>query len=118
MYDIRYLCLFTYSCLSLVSTSSSLSLFFLLFCVTAAYVIYPLVWLLWEIVIAPARLILAIASYVGILLANIYYVLKGTWSSIGALFQLASVSEATVVTYEVPVWRSLWNDIFSKVICI
>ncbi|THU70237.1 hypothetical protein C4D60_Mb08t22890 [Musa balbisiana] len=81
----------------------------------AAYVIYPLVWLLWEIVIAPARLILAIASYVGILLANIYYVLKGTWSSIGALFQLASVSEATVVTYEVPVWRSLWNDIFSKV---
>ncbi|URE22241.1 hypothetical protein MUK42_16638 [Musa troglodytarum] len=80
-----------------------------------AYVIYPLVWLLWEIVIAPARLILAIASFVGILLTNIYYVLKGTWSSIGALFQLASVSEATVVAYEVPVWRSLWNDIFSKV---
>ncbi|XP_031265716.1 E3 ubiquitin-protein ligase MIEL1-like [Pistacia vera] len=30
-------------------------------------------------------------------------------------FQLASTSEATVSTYEVSVWLSLWNDLFSQV---
>jgi hypothetical protein len=37
------------------------------------------------------------------------------WQSVSGIFQLASVSKATVSTYEVSVWRSLWNDLFSQV---
>ncbi|XP_042474193.1 uncharacterized protein LOC122056341 [Zingiber officinale] len=80
-----------------------------------AHVIYPVVWLLLEIVSASVRLIVTLTSFLGMLLANVYYLLQGTWSAIGALFQLASPSEATAVAYEVSIWRSLWNDLFSKV---
>ncbi|XP_074588712.1 uncharacterized protein LOC141844571 isoform X2 [Curcuma longa] len=80
-----------------------------------AHVIYPLVWLLMEIVSASVRLIVTLTSFLGMLVANVYYLLQGTWSAIGTLFQLASPSEVTEVAYEVSIWRSLWNDLFSKV---
>ncbi|KAG6502001.1 hypothetical protein ZIOFF_041888 [Zingiber officinale] len=80
-----------------------------------AYVIYPVVWLLLEIVSAPVRLIASLISFLGMFFINVYYLLQGTWSAIGALFQIASPSEATAVAYEVTIWRSLWNDLFSKV---
>ncbi|WOL06656.1 hypothetical protein Cni_G15390 [Canna indica] len=79
----------------------------------AAYVIYPVVWLLLKIFVAPIRLILAIASFIGMIFTNIYYLLRETWTSIGALFQLAS--GLTVDNPEVSLWRSRWKDLFTKV---
>lgn len=81
----------------------------------ATLFIYPIVWLFWEIFIAPARLILAIANFVGVLFSNAYYFLKDSWSSISFLFKFASASEASVGSYESSIWRSLWNDLFSQV---
>ncbi|KAI9108998.1 hypothetical protein K1719_019953 [Acacia pycnantha] len=58
-----------------------------LFWSIATSVLYPIFWALWEIIYAPIRL----------------------------LFAVASSSEATISTYKVSMWRSLWNDLFSQI---
>ncbi|KAG2716896.1 hypothetical protein I3760_03G149100 [Carya illinoinensis] len=81
----------------------------------ATSILYPIFWILWELVYAPVRMVLALASFVVFVSTSIYGMLGEMWQFFSSIFQLASASEATVRTYEVSIWRSLWNDLFSQV---
>lgn len=81
----------------------------------AMSIILPIFWVCWEILYAPVRLVLALASYIALVCTLVYEMLGDIWSSICSIFCIASATEATVTTYEASVWRSLWNDLFSKV---
>ncbi|KAJ6674639.1 G1/S-SPECIFIC CYCLIN-E PROTEIN [Salix viminalis] len=81
----------------------------------AISIIYPIFWIVWEILYAPIRLVLSLAGFVAFTCTWISEMIGDIWQSVSGIFQLASVSEATVSTYEVSVWRSLWNDLFSQV---
>ncbi|KAJ0052933.1 hypothetical protein Pint_01963 [Pistacia integerrima] len=78
-------------------------------------VLYPIFWMLWELLYAPIRLVLALASFVAFIFAGISELLGNIWGAVSSIFQFASASEATVNAYEVSMWRSLWNDLFSQV---
>jgi hypothetical protein len=88
---------------------------FVAFCAAATSIIYPIFWTVWEILYAPIRLVLALAGFVAFTCGWISEMIGDLWQSVSGIFQLASVSKATVSTYEVSVWRSLWNDLFSQV---
>ncbi|KAE9594060.1 hypothetical protein Lalb_Chr18g0049761 [Lupinus albus] len=81
----------------------------------ATCILYPLFWILWEILYAPVRLVLALSSSMTFICSYICNILGNTWQFVSSIFQLASTSEATVNTYEVSMWRSLWNDLFSQI---
>ncbi|XVF31803.1 hypothetical protein REPUB_Repub17cG0024400 [Reevesia pubescens] len=81
----------------------------------ATSILYPIFWILWEILYAPIRLVLTLASFVAFLYGFISDLIGDIWRSLSSLIWLASASEATVSTYEVSIWRSLWNDLFSQV---
>ncbi|KAK7306627.1 hypothetical protein VNO77_44578 [Canavalia gladiata] len=81
----------------------------------ATGVLYPLFWILWELLYAPVRIILAISSFVAIICSCICNTLGNMWQFVSSIFQLASSSEATVTAYEVSMWRTLWNDLFSQI---
>lgn len=72
--------------------------------------------MLWAILYAPIRMILALGNIIAFLLTCIYDTLRDTWKFITSIFQFASASQATVRTVEVSIWRSLWNDLFSQVV--
>ncbi|XP_012486659.1 uncharacterized protein LOC105800214 [Gossypium raimondii] len=79
-------------------------------------ILYPIFWILWEILFAPIRLVLALSSIVAFVCGFISDLVGDIWRLSSSIIQLASASEATVSsTYEVSVWRSLWNDLFSQV---
>ncbi|MCI12732.1 hypothetical protein A2U01_0033839, partial [Trifolium medium] len=79
-------------------------------------VLYPLFWILWEFLYAPVRLSLAMFSFLAVICTRICNILGEAWQFLSSIVQLASSSEATVSSYEVSMWRSLWNDLFSQVI--
>lgn len=81
----------------------------------ATSIIYPIFWTVWEILYAPIRLVLALAGFVAFTCGWISEMIGDLWQSVSGIFQLASVSKTSVSTYEVSVWRSLWNDLFSQV---
>ncbi|XP_027343848.1 uncharacterized protein LOC113856284 isoform X2 [Abrus precatorius] len=81
----------------------------------ATCVLYPLFWILWELLYAPVRLVLAISSFVAFVYSCIFNTLGNTWQFVSGIFQLASYSEATVSASEVSMLRSLWNDLFSQI---
>ncbi|EEF37067.1 conserved hypothetical protein [Ricinus communis] len=81
----------------------------------ATSILYPMFWILWEVLYAPIRMVLAMASLVAFICASISELIGDIWRSLSTIFQFASASEATISTYEVSMWRSLWNDIFSQV---
>ncbi|XP_022727586.1 uncharacterized protein LOC111283363 isoform X2 [Durio zibethinus] len=81
----------------------------------ATSILFPIFWILWEILYAPVRLVLALASFVAFVCGFISDLGGDVWRSLGSILRLASASEATVSTYEVSMWRSLWNDLFSQV---
>ncbi|XWS30990.1 hypothetical protein CRYUN_Cryun23aG0039100 [Craigia yunnanensis] len=83
----------------------------------ATSVMYPIFWILWELLYAPVRLVLALASFVAFVCGFISDLVGDIWRSLSSIIRLASASEATVSTYEVSIWRSLWNDLFSQVFC-
>ncbi|TYI19847.1 hypothetical protein ES332_A07G193300v1 [Gossypium tomentosum] len=79
-------------------------------------ILYPIFWILWEILFAPIRLVLALSSIVAFVYGFMSDLVGDIWRLSSSIIQLASASEATVSgTYEVSVWRSLWNDLFSQV---
>ncbi|XP_028753958.1 uncharacterized protein LOC114713468 [Neltuma alba] len=86
-----------------------------LFWSIATSILYPIFWTLWEIVYAPIRLVLAILSFVAFICTSIYNILGETWQLVSSFFAVASSSEATISTYRVSMWRSLWNDLFSQI---
>ncbi|XP_011100366.1 uncharacterized protein LOC105178571 [Sesamum indicum] len=62
--------------------------------------LYPIFWIL--------RLIAFFCTFV-------YRSIGGLWLSARTIFQFSKDVESTVSTYQVSVWRSLWNDLFSQV---
>ncbi|XP_050247920.1 uncharacterized protein LOC126695280 [Quercus robur] len=81
----------------------------------ATTVLYPVFWILWELLYAPIRMVLALASFIAFICVSIYEMLQEVWQIVSSIFQVASATEATVSTYEISMWRSLWNDLFSQV---
>uniref|UniRef100_A0A5B7AGF6 G1/S-specific cyclin-E protein n=1 Tax=Davidia involucrata TaxID=16924 RepID=A0A5B7AGF6_DAVIN len=79
------------------------------------FIIYPIFWILWELLYAPVRLVLGLASFVAFTCTCIYDLLGDIWLFVSNVLQFASNAEATVSTYEVSMWRLLWNDLFSQV---
>ncbi|KAL5865262.1 hypothetical protein ACOSQ3_002776 [Xanthoceras sorbifolium] len=81
----------------------------------ATSVLYPMFWVLWEILYSPIRVVLGLASGVAFICANVVECLGDIWRTVSSIFKIAAASEATVTTYEVSMWRSLWNDLFSQI---
>ncbi|KAK1569147.1 hypothetical protein Q3G72_033188 [Acer saccharum] len=82
----------------------------------ATSVLYPIFWAFWEILYSPIRVVLGLAGGVASMCAYIVECLGDIWRTVGSLFKIAAASEATVTTtYEVSMWRSLWNDLFSQI---
>lgn len=79
-------------------------------------VLYPLFWILWETLYAPIRIVLALSNLVAFVYTCLYDMIGEMWEFISSMSQLVSASETTVKTYEVSMWRSLWNDLFSQVV--
>lgn len=61
-------------------------------------------------------MVFALASFVAFVCASIHEMLGELLQFVSSIFQLASDSGAAVGTYEVSMWRSLWNDLFSQVV--
>ncbi|KAL1221817.1 hypothetical protein V5N11_000093 [Cardamine amara subsp. amara] len=78
-------------------------------------VLLPLFWIIWEVVYAPVRVVVALANCAAFSFSYIFDVLGDLWRYTSGIFQLASDSQAAVKTYEVSMWRTLWNDLFSHV---
>ncbi|KAJ6403955.1 hypothetical protein OIU84_012203 [Salix udensis] len=81
----------------------------------ATSIVYPIFWIVWEILFAPIRLVLALAALLAFTCSWISEMIGDIWQSVNGIFELAAASDATVSTYEVSMWRSLWNDLFSQV---
>ncbi|CAN0914389.1 hypothetical protein LINGRAHAP2_LOCUS28541 [Linum grandiflorum] len=81
----------------------------------ATSILYPVFWIIWEVIYTPVRMVLAVASFLAVILSLVAQLFIDVWRSMSGIVQLASASEATVSTYQVSIWRSLWNDLFSQV---
>ncbi|KAJ7960338.1 G1/S-specific cyclin-E protein [Quillaja saponaria] len=81
----------------------------------ATSILYPIFWIIWEVLYAPVRLVLAISSFLAFICTLICDILGETWQFVSSIIHVASASGTTVSSYEVSMWRSLWNDLFSKV---
>ncbi|KAJ4730107.1 G1/S-specific cyclin-E protein [Melia azedarach] len=92
-----------------------ISLIISVFWKIANSVLYPIFWTLWEILYAPIRIVLALGSLVALIFASMSELLGDIWQTVSSIFQFAAASEVTVTTYEVSMWRSLWNDLFSQI---
>lgn len=84
--------------------------------IAAISVIYPIFWILWEVLYAPIRLVLGFCSLVGYLCTLTYELVGDLLLFASSLFNLTRNVESTVSSYEISVWRSLWNDLFSQVV--
>jgi hypothetical protein len=78
-------------------------------------VLLPLFWIIWEVVYAPIRVVAALANCLAVSFSYIFDVIGDLWRYMSSILQLASDSQAAVKTYEVSMWRTLWNDLFSHV---
>lgn len=76
--------------------------------------LYPIFWILWEILYAPLRLVLGICNLIVFISSNVYDMIGDIWFFVSSIFHLASTADATV-NAEVSLWRTLWNDLFSQV---
>nr|XP_017251163.1 PREDICTED: uncharacterized protein LOC108221820 [Daucus carota subsp. sativus] len=79
-----------------------------------AFFLYPIFWILWEILYAPLRLFLGICNLIVFIFSNVYAIIGDIWFFISSIFQLASTADATV-NAEVFLWHTLWNHLFSQV---
>ncbi|XP_010522364.1 PREDICTED: uncharacterized protein LOC104801005 isoform X2 [Tarenaya hassleriana] len=81
----------------------------------ATSVLLNVFWIIWEVVYTPIRVVLALTNFLALVFSSVFDVLGDLWSYISSILQLASDSHSTVKTYEVSMWRSLWNDLFSHI---
>ncbi|XP_057784865.1 uncharacterized protein LOC131002384 isoform X1 [Salvia miltiorrhiza] len=81
----------------------------------AISVLYPVFWILWETLYAPIRLILGFCSLVAYLCTLVYEMVGDLLLFAGSLVSFTRDVESTVSSYEVSIWRSLWNDLFSQI---
>ncbi|KAF2947180.1 uncharacterized protein [Oryza sativa Japonica Group] len=107
------------SCSVVISTMQMIIWpFWLVFSVVlnvANSVLYPFVWLLGEILAAPFRLVVAIASFVADSFVDIVGVLRETWSTLSSLYQVGSASGSTGLASETTIWGSLWKDLLYQI---
>ncbi|KAI4383242.1 hypothetical protein MLD38_009106 [Melastoma candidum] len=78
-------------------------------------VLFPICWILGEIVHAPIRIILLVLDLVLFIWNCVYCSLVEIWMSISSLFQVALSSKQTMTAYQISKGSSLWKDIFSQV---
>ncbi|KAI3497270.1 hypothetical protein L1887_39761 [Cichorium endivia] len=81
----------------------------------ATSVMSPIFMCLWGALYAPIRLILKLSYFLGFIYKYMYDLIGGLWLFISSFLTVASNAEATMKTYEVSMWRALWNDLFSQV---
>lgn len=86
-----------------------------LVCNIAISIIYPIFWILWEILYTPIRLVLGFCSLVAYLCTLSYELIGDLLLFASSLFNFTRDVESTVSAYEVSVWRSLWNDLGSQI---
>ncbi|MCD7448677.1 hypothetical protein HAX54_045326 [Datura stramonium] len=81
------------------------------------YLLYPIFWILWEIMYAPIRLVFGLSSLLGFLCTSIYEVIMDSWMFVSSIVRVTSQVESTVTSSgaSVSIWRSLWNDLFSQI---
>ncbi|CAH8389300.1 unnamed protein product [Eruca vesicaria subsp. sativa] len=78
-------------------------------------VLLPLFWILWEVLYAPIRVVVALSNGLALSFSYIFDVLGDLWRYMSTLVQFASDSQTALKTTEVSMWRTLWNDLFSHV---
>lgn len=83
--------------------------------VAATSIIWPIFWILCEILYAPFRLVLGLCGLVAFIFSSAYELVGYIWMFVSGIFQFTSNVESTVSSYEVSMWRSLWHDLFSQV---
>ncbi|XP_073280019.1 uncharacterized protein [Primulina huaijiensis] len=81
----------------------------------ATSILYPIFWILGEILYAPFRLVLGFCSLLTILCTCMYEMVGDIWLFVSSIFQFSRDVESTVSSYEVSMFRSLWNDLFSQI---
>ncbi|XP_024959745.1 uncharacterized protein LOC112500486 [Cynara cardunculus var. scolymus] len=82
-------------------------------CTTA--IMLPIFWFLWGVICAPIHLLMGLSNFVGFIYKYMYDLVGAIWLFVSSLLKVASNTEATVHTYEVSMWRALWNDLFSQI---
>lgn len=80
-------------------------------------IVYPIGSAFWELLITPIRLVLKLLNSLALISSEIFDFGKRTYQSVSGTFQLVSLAGTTTNTNTVPVWRALWNDLFSQVFC-
>ncbi|CAN8247746.1 unnamed protein product [Cochlearia groenlandica] len=108
------------SCCNLVGDVVDLVLLPIWFIVSLVWnitntVLLPMFWILWEVVYAPIRVVVALANCLAFSFSYIFDVLGDLWWYMSSLLQLATDSQSAVKVSEVSMWRTLWNDLFSHV---
>nr|GEX81281.1 hypothetical protein CTI12_AA096900 [Tanacetum cinerariifolium] len=83
----------------------------------ATAIFYPVFWLLWVLLYFPIGLILGVSNFVGFMFNHMHEFVGGIWLFVSGLFKLASNAETAASNYEVSMWRTLWNDLFSQIFC-
>jgi hypothetical protein len=78
-------------------------------------ILYPIIWLLGEILAAPFRLVIGLSSFVVDLFVDIVNFLRESWSTLSALYQVGSVPRSPVLTSDNNIWASLWKDLLYQV---
>ncbi|OEL16013.1 hypothetical protein BAE44_0022968 [Dichanthelium oligosanthes] len=78
-------------------------------------VLYPVFWLLGEMLAAPFRLVIGLSSFVADLFVDIVNVLRQSWSTLSALYQAGSVARSPVLTSDNIIWGSLWKDLLYQI---
>ncbi|KAL6912048.1 hypothetical protein ACP4OV_000853 [Aristida adscensionis] len=78
-------------------------------------VLYPIIWLLGEILVAPFRLVVGLFSFVADLFVDIVGILRQTWSTLSAFYQVGSVAKSPGLTSESSIWGSLWKDLLYQI---
>jgi hypothetical protein len=78
-------------------------------------ILYPIIWLLGEILAAPFRLVIGLSSFAVDLFVDIVSVLRESWSTLTALYQVGSVPSSPLLTSDNSIWGSLWKDLLYQV---
>ncbi|CAN4103679.1 unnamed protein product [Withania somnifera] len=81
------------------------------------YLLYPIFWILWEVIYSPIRLVFGFSSLLGFLCTSIYEMIMDSWLFVNSIVRVTSQVESTVTSsgVSVSIWRSLWNDLFSQI---
>ncbi|KAL0327986.1 UNVERIFIED_CONTAM: hypothetical protein Scaly_2231200 [Sesamum calycinum] len=67
----------------------------------ATCVIYPIIWILWEVLYAPFRLVFGVFSLVAFLCTFVYGLVGDLWLFASSIFNFTRDVESTVSSYEV-----------------